>query len=227
MNDGELYKTELYIKKNVCIEGDKNGFNSKIAIEKFKKSVKNMDEKDNNINLDELKKKYIKSNYKLDINKCDTNIIIQISEIQQINKDEARKNLKEKIKAMKKHRTNLDLHKAKTNDNVSDEILKEYIRLKKISKIPVPEPSEILSNPEQYKPILSMVLNNKLVNQIGNNHPYIRYFKLIAEKLNIQPSNLDIQPSNLDIEDDTDMIPKLIGNKLSNNDDDTDDEEEY
>ena len=126
---------------------------------------------------------------------------------------------------MKKHRTNIDLHKAKVDDNVSDDILKEYTRLKKISKVPVPEPSEILSNPEQYKPILSMVLNNKMINQIGHNHPYIRYFKLIAEKLNIQPINLDPPPKIEPLDDAEDEIPILVGNKLSSNDDDTDDEE--
>ena len=221
MSECEI-KSIIYVKKNIYIDGDKNGFNSKMAIEKFKNCIKNMDEKDNNINLEELKK-YIKPKYNLEIikyNTQDAEIIIKISEIPLINNETKRKLLKEKINAMKNHRTNIDIHKAKTSDNVSDEILKEYIKLKKISKVPVPEPSEILSNPEQYKPILSMVLNNGMINQIGNNHPYIRYFKLIAEKLNIKPSNLE--PMN----DNEDVIPKLIPNKLSNNDDDTDDEDE-
>ena len=236
MVDSEKFVQELSdelcnsIKKNVRIDGDKNGFNSKMAIEKFKACVKKMDEKNNNLDLEELKK-YIKSNYKLEIIKYDTkdkDIIIKISEIQVLpvkNQVDTKKLLKEKIKSLSNHRTNIDLHKAKTDENVSDEILKEYTKLKRISKIPVPEPSEIFSNPEQYKPILSMVLNNKMATQIGNNHPYIRYFRLIAEKLNIQPSNLDAQPEPDSSNDIEDKIPTLIGNKLSNNDDDTDDDE--
>ena len=220
-------KTEsnVYVKKNVYIDGDKSGFNSKMAIEKFKNCVKIMDEKDHNLNLEELKKKYIKPNHNLEIikyNTQDAEIIMKISPVLLIDTETKRKLLKEKINALKNHRTNIDIHKAKTSDNVSDEILKEYIRLKKISKMPVPEPSEILSNPEQYRPILSMVLNNGMINQIGNNHPYIRYFKLIAEKLNIQPTNL----GHVNEDDNEDAIPKLIANKISNNDDDTDDEDE-
>ena len=191
-----------YIRKNVCIEGDKNGFNSKIAIDKFKTRIK-----EGNLNLEELQKKYIKVNYKIEIINNDINkIIIKVSEIVSDNK----KLLKEKIKLLTKHRTN-NYNKIKTDDNITDEILKEYTKLKKISKIPVPEPNEIFSNPEQYRPILNMVLNSKMLDQSKMNHPYIKYFKLIAEKLNIQPLKIDKLP--------------LIKNKLSKNDDDTDEED--
>jgi hypothetical protein len=223
----ELCKTSVYVKKNVYIDGDKIGFNSKIAIEKFKNNVKNMDEKNNNLNLEELQKKYIKTSHKLEIIKYDPKdkeIIIKIMETSIVNQKENRKALKEKLRGMTKHRTNIDIHKAKTDENISDEILKEYTKLKKISKIPVPEPSEILSNPEQYKPILNMVLNNKMVNQIGNNHPYIRYFKLIAEKLNLESEDEYVRVPISEHETE-EKIPTLIGNKISNNDDDTDDEE--
>ena len=47
--------------KIVQIEGDKNGFNSKSAIAKFKQEVKT----NNNFDLVELSKKFIKSNYQL------------------------------------------------------------------------------------------------------------------------------------------------------------------
>ena len=66
-------------QKHIFIEGTKDGFNSKIAIEKFKKTLKKMDI-DGNINLDELQKKYIKSNYKLElINNNTSRITINVS----------------------------------------------------------------------------------------------------------------------------------------------------
>jgi hypothetical protein len=197
-------------KKNVCIEGDKSFFNSKIAIEKFKTCVKNMDLTESKLNLDELQKKYIKPGFKLNIIKYDPNDENIIFELSIDNKHEDnRKMLKEKIKSLKKNRTNSDYHKAKQDDNVTDEILKEYNNLKKITKMPVPEPSEILSNPEQFKPLLNMVLNNKMVGQMGTNHPYIKYFRLIADKLNIQQES----------------TPVISANKLSQDDDDTDEED--
>lgn len=213
----ELSNT-IYLTKYVFIEGDKSGFNSKMAIEKFKTCIKKMDETKSELNLIELQKKYIKPEFKLEIIKYDPNnkdIIVKIS----INNkyEENRKVLKEKIKSLKKNRTNSDYYKAKQDENVSDEILKEYNNLRKITKMPVPEPSEILSNPEQYKPILSMVLNNQMVNQMGANHPYIKYFKLIAEKLNIQPEPTPTIATN--------NLSNISVNKLSQNDDDTDEED--
>lgn len=221
----------VYIPKNVCIEGDKNGFNSKMALEKFKTSVKNMDRdiNKNELDLEELKNKYVKSNYILEIIKHDQSnkdIIIKISENnkQQSNTDDTKKKiLKDKLNSMKKNRTNVEYHKAKQNENIPDDILKEYLKLKKVCNMPIPEPGEILSNPEQYKPILSMVLNNKMTSQIGTMHPYIKYFKLIAQKLNIKP--LDI-PSEV-LENIKSEISKseISNNKISNNDDDTDEED--
>jgi hypothetical protein len=216
----ELCQSEIntHIITNICIEGNRDGFNSKMAIEKFKKSIKKMNS--DNLNLDELQKKYVKPTYKLEIIKHlpgDKEIIIKILEIQVpiVSQSDNKKLLKEKIKSMSNHRKNFEIHKAKTDDNVTDEILKEYAKLKKISKIPVPDPSEMLSNPEQYKPILNMVLNNKMLNSLSTNHPYIKYFKLIAEKLNINFS--DKPPENI--------VQNIIGNKISSNDDDTDEED--
>lgn len=223
----------VYIPKNVCIQGDKNGFNSKIAIEKFKSSVKNMDRdiNKNELDLEELKNKYVKSNYILEIIKHDQSnkdIIIKISEnnITKSNTDDTKKQiLKDKLNSMKKNRTNVEYHKAKQNENIPDDILKEYQKLKKVCNMPIPEPGEILSNPDQYKPILSMVLNNKMTSQIGSSHPYIKYFKLIALKLNMKP--LDI-PSEI-IENIKSEIEngklETTKNKISNTDDDTDEED--
>ena len=42
----------------------------------------------------------------------------------------------------------------------------------------------MLVNSEQYRPLL----NNQIINHLGINYPYIRYFKLIFEKLNISVS---------------------------------------
>jgi hypothetical protein len=207
----------VYLPKNVCIEGNKEGFNSKIAIDKFKMSVKKMDKENSKLNLEELQKKYIKPDFKLILINHDTNdknIIINIEKIIE-NKVDTKKLLKEKIRSMEKNRTNLDYHKAKQNENVSDEILKLYNDLKKITKMPVPDPCEMLSHPEQYKPLLKMVLNNQMINKMGATHPYIKYFKLISDKLNFQTENTEQEQVN----------PTIIPNKISTSDDDTDEED--
>jgi hypothetical protein len=125
---------------------------------------------------------------------------------------------------MSNNRTNITYHRAKNDENISDEILKEYLKLKKISHMPVPEPSEIFKNPEEFKPLFNMILNPLMTAKIGTSHPYIKYFKLIADKLNFKPSN--IIPEQPQLQKEQKMSEQIKSNKISNKDDDTDDEDD-
>jgi hypothetical protein len=215
----------VYLPKNILIEGNKDGFNSKMAIEKFKTCVKKMDQESAKLNLEELQNKYIKSEFKLELVKYDhneKNVVFKIllNEKPVENKADTKQLLKEKLKSMKKNRTNSDFHRARQDENVTDEILREYQNLKRMTKMPVPEPSEILSNPDQFRPLLNMVLNNQMVNQMGANHPYIKYFRLISEKLNLQPTTQEETQPALET-----PLTTPAPNKISSKDDDTDEED--
>ena len=186
--------TDPEVTKAIHIEGDKLGFNSKMAIDKFKLAVKS----NNNFNLVELSKKYIKPEYSITlVDSDDTNIRFSIKQLVQklvalhkTKEDEEaiekkRELIRAKINLLKQERTNSGVRKAKQDNNVSDEILNEYTKLKKMIKIPIPEPSEILSKPDEYKPLISMVLGNSMMKQFGSSHPYVKYFKLLADKLGV------------------------------------------
>ena len=225
---------------NVIVEGDKTGFNSKNAVDKFKQAVKSS----NNFDLVELTKKYVKSGFLLEqVEKTDNsfrfmigkeNSEVEKQEPQLSEKDQKRKMLKAKINLMRQDRTNSVYHKAKANDNVPAEILNEYMKLKQISKMPIPEPNEIFAHPEEYKPIISMVLQNSMMQQLGSNHPYVRYFKLIAEKLGVE-TVLPIPTQNFLSEDkikemkdfvkNQEQVVEIKGNEMSK-DDETDSEDE-
>ena len=225
---------------NVIVEGDKTGFNSKNAVDKFKQAVKSS----NNFDLVELTKKYVKSGFLLEqVEKTDNsyrfmigkeNTEVEKQEPQLSEKDQKRKMLKAKINLMRQDRTNSVYHKAKANDNVPAEILNEYMKLKQISKMPIPEPNEIFAHPEEYKPIISMVLQNSMMQQLGSNHPYVRYFKLIAEKLGVE-TVLPIPTQNFLSEDkikemkdfvkNQEQVVEIKGNEMSK-DDETDSEDE-
>jgi len=225
---------------NVIVEGDKTGFNSKNAVDKFKQAVKSS----NNFDLVELTKKYVKSGFLLEqVEKTDNsyrfmigkeNTEVEKQEPQLSEKDQKRKMLKAKINLMRQDRTNSVYHKAKVNDNVPSEILNEYMKLKQISKMPIPEPNEIFAHPEEYKPIISMVLQNSMMQQLGSNHPYVRYFKLIAEKLGVE-TVLPIPTQNFLSEDkikemkdlvkNQEQVVEIKGNEMSK-DDETDSEDE-
>jgi len=170
---------------SVHINGDKSGFNSKAAVDKFKVAVRAVLESNKELNTEELSTRFINSNFSLTLEKKDaTTVHATVAKKQEQTAKDNRELLKAKINLMRKNRTNSDYYKAKSG-NVPDDIMEEYTKLKKMSKMPIPEPSEILEHPEEYKPMLAMVLGNTMMKQLGQTHPYVRYFKLLAEKLGV------------------------------------------
>jgi hypothetical protein len=162
------------------------------------------------------------------------NTEVEKQEPQLNEKEQRRKMLKAKINLMRQDRTNSVYHKAKANDSVPAEILHEYMKLKQMSKMPIPEPNEIFAHPEEYKPIISMVLQNSMMKQLSSNHPYVRYFRLIADKLGVEMV-LPIPTQNFLTEDkmkemkdlvkNQEQVVEIKGNEMSKGDE-TDSEDE-
>jgi hypothetical protein len=203
---------------NVFIDGDKLGFNSKSAIDKFKTEIKN----NTKININEINNKYIKSDYILtETFKNNTDIKFEIIKKIIIPNNDSNDNskkelLRQKIKSIKNNRTS-KITNTISDENIPPDIMKEYNKLLKISHMPtsvqIPNPSEILSDPEKYKPLISMVLNNKMIKQFGASHPYIKYFKLLSEKIN---NNNNIE--NIENIEKIDDIANIVGKDLNDND---------
>ena len=168
-------ESNVKVNNNICvfIDGDKSCFVSKTAIEKFKKIVK-----DSQFKIDDLKdysNRFMKPGFKL-ICYANSNseYKFKICDLPTITTPNPIINQKEKVKRY-------------TNNNISkDEIFREYNKLIKLSKMPIPEPKEVLRNPEEYKPILESVLNNDMMTKLGKNHPYVRYFTLLANKIGVK-----------------------------------------
>lgn len=176
-----------YNKLNVYIDGDRSGFNSKASIEKFKATIK----KSVDFKLeDQALNKFIKPEYKLEM-LDKTNDYIKFNIVKKLdNKTEyenKRALLKDKLKNMYRARTNLGYYKAKNDKNVPDDILTEYKKLSRVSKIPILDPSEVLGNVEKYKPLVSMFISNGVTNKMPSSHPYVKYYKLLAEKIGAEP----------------------------------------
>ncbi len=228
--------------KTVQINGDKNGFNSKSAIDKFKQAVK----ANTNFVLDELSKKFIKPDYHLslvsnsehdylfNITHNDTNTVKTEDKSE---KEKKRELLKAKIYNMSQMRTNAYYQKAKSSSNVPEDILNEYKKLTRVAKMPIPEPSEILANPEQYRPLVSMVLGNSAMKSLPQTHPYIKYFKLLAKKIGAEeklpvPTKNFLNDENIRVPDNFEKMMSMAGpvtdikGNVIINDDDTDSEDE-
>lgn len=215
---------------SVYIDGDKSCFVSKIAVDKFKHTIRSCGT-ENPIDLDVLSSKYIKPEFKLELvnknyNEYKFKIIKKEIPEKISEKTSSRELLRAKLNLMSKTRTNSNYHKAKSSDLVNDEILSEYNKLLKVSKMPIPEPSEILSKPDEYKPIISMVLQNQMIKQLGSTHPYVKYFKLLAKELGISnPTNNNfIEEQELPKIMDSSKLFNIVGNSMSSQNDDTDDE---
>ena len=203
---------------NVFIEGDKLGFNSKVAVEKFKACVKN----DNNVSISVLKEKYIKNEYDLELvekNDIDIKFKLSMHVVKEANKKDL---LKAKLKNMRDSRTNIDIYKAKSNKDIPEDIMEEYLKLKKVINMPIPEPGEILANPEQYRPMISMVMGNDMMKKLGSNHPYTKYFRLLATKLGVETTGLPIPTQDYNELLKSSVIENIKGNVIG--DDETDSE---
>jgi len=166
---------------NIYIDG-KDGFNSKSALMKFKELAKQP-----TFELDQANK-YIKHDYKLSVEeKTDTCIRYKLT-LDTTLKEGKKKMFQSKLKIMHDNRTNINIRNLSLNkDIVPSAISKAYRELMKISKIPVPEPLEILKKPEMHIPLIKDVLKNNMLSNLDSNHPYCKYFMLLAQHMNIQP----------------------------------------
>jgi hypothetical protein len=237
MTDVQVSKTVPSLSPlgpKVQINGDKNGFNSKSAVDKFKQVVKS----DSNFDLAELSKKFIKNNYQLELeNNSNNQYVFNIKQVsselssQEPNIKNKNKHelLRAKIHNMNQMRTNGYYQKAKSSSDVPPDILAEYKKLIKVSKMPIPEPSEILANPEQYKPIISMVLGNSMMKSLPQSHPYIKYFKLLAKQLGaeeILPVPTKDFSNNTELPNNLEQIMKMSGPRTISKDENTDSEDD-
>lgn len=206
---------EAQTVKTVQIDGYKNYFNSKTALDKFKQAVKS----NNNFDLLELSKRFVREGYQLELVSSSEsgykfNVKQQVEDKPKT--DKRRDILRAKIYNMSQMRTNAFYQKAKSSSNVPEDILSEYKKLIKISKVPIPEPSEILDNPDQYKPIVSMVLGNSMMKTLPQSHPYVKYFKLLAKQLGAEeplpvPTKNFLGDQNMQIPNNLEQMINMAG----------------
>lgn len=220
----------------IVIDGTKEAFLSKNAVDKFKTYVKT---NFNNLNMEELHNKYIKKEYRLDLTtNTDEQAVFKVIDLVENQKEENKKMLRAKLKLLTGR---ANVYNNRANSDIPDEILREYTKLKSMSKVPIPEPSEIFAKPDEFKPMIKLVLKNSMINKLGSKHPYVRYFTLLAQHLNISSDDDDdilntnniqptqttqtIQPTQLP--NNIEELMKQAGTMESSlNDEDTDTEED-
>ena len=216
---------------NVFVEGDNNGFNSQNAKFKFKQFIKQHLNtsfvKGQNVgNLESLCSKFIKSDYELKFTSYkDGNITVKLTKKPELRNDNITKKdmLKSKIKMLSDKRTNVNYYKAKAS-NVPDDLLDVYKKASKECNIPIPEPGEIMKNPEQYKMLVQLMLSNPEFKTM-NSSSYFKYFKMLGDLLGIKPES-ESKSEPLANSNDNNILTNISDVKGTTTSKDTDTEDE-
>ena len=200
---------------NIFIEGDRNLFVSKSAVDNFKKTVKSTYNTET-FNKDGLAK-YLKDGYKFKMDVYNSDLKFTIIEKDKNIKTIKLQELREKIKMKTRARTNY--HVKQSKGLVPQEIVDLYTKLTKNYNVPIPSPYEIFEKPEEHKGVIKMVLGNQMMKSLPKSHPYVKYFTLIAqaigvdENTQIEESDMPIFPENVTANG---VVDKLDFSKVDN-----------
>ena len=185
---------------NVLIEGDRNIFISKAAVDRFKKDVRTT--KPDMIDV----KKYLQEGYTFtfDRNAPEGTVsakIITLAEEEAINRAdilaEKRKNLKSRLKNAQTARSQTPKQKlASLKRSVPEKLFNAYFSLISKYQLPgIPAPDEVINNVDKYRTQIATIMgtignvsdNNAVSNEIKH------YFNTLGEYLSIEPMNLTPQ----------------------------------
>lgn len=182
---------------SVHIEGDKSYFSSKMAVDRFKRDLKNNDSEKL------VKNDYFIPNHSYEIlSQTDTEIKVKLVALDSAtsnnvtsvsNSVNSKDALKQKLQSMKNSRTSQSNIKSTMKDKVPSEILDAYFELMKVDKLRAsthPKPDEVISNPEQYRPVIQKTVASFAALKINN--PVTNYYRLLAKHLGI--NNTPTQP---------------------------------
>lgn len=167
---------------SVIINGDKTQFKSKNAINRFKKDLKN-----SNLKVELNHRDYFNEGYFYNMEKKGNDLNVSIITEQQYDKIK----LKEKLRN-RTTRTNLPRRSeiSKIRKSVPKNVLKSYQDLMTTFNMPIPSPLEIMENPDMYKQLIQMYASGlNLTADAKANIKMTKYFKSLANMLNIEPLN--------------------------------------
>lgn len=204
---------------SVIIDGDKDNFLSKNAINRFKTDIKKCDVK--KISIED--GKYLKQGYVFNINFKDNTFYSNIISLEEHMKIERRKMLKNKLKKSSYQRSKNvknDINSLKRT--VPDKLFKSYMNLlKQYGSENIPSPDEVIQNPEKFKQQISLIMgkNGMVSNNTNVNNAIKKYFNDLGNYTGVEPAqftennNTQSEQQNLNVEVDTedeDEAPDLI-----------------
>lgn len=186
-------------------------FNSKNALQNFKRDVRNFlaDDHTKTLNLSDLSNKYIKKDALVSIKEQTKDLIrfsisiyptqtetTQSTSPPSSSLDVLKQTLKQRLKMNNCVRSNRQyafqtkesskLTKDEKEKKLDNDIIIEYSKIVRMFKFAsnIPSPKDIFAKPSEYKEAVNFVMNdsNGMMSKLPPHHPYVRYFTLLKEK---------------------------------------------
>jgi hypothetical protein len=159
--------------KNVFLNGNRDTFLSKGAIERFKADARSNSLKSSSA--------YFKEGWHYTISEStDTNIMVNINvDMFEKNPLQQKQKFHEKLNAMKKDRQNKTQIALRLKKTVPQEIIDAYIDAKKSLSINFLDPYDVITYPKKYQNDIQAIVQSTL--HLSN--PYTTYYRLLDKHL--------------------------------------------
>lgn len=170
---------------SVIITGDRSVFLTKNAVNRFKKDVREMS-KYNDIEHN----KYVLPEYRFIVNKNKDTINVNIVTEIEFNKLQLRKNLRNRLRRDNKMRSSQ--MKEELNSIKRTVPKKLFNSFRSVANNGVPNPADVINNPDRYKQQISMMMSDM------NKNPAMRkYFTELGNYMGIEGMNFELNQEAL------------------------------
>ena len=176
---------------SVLIEGDRNIFVSKSAIDRFKNDVKTT--KPDMID----SSKYLKEGYSFKITQDNNNFTVKIISTQEELLENKRAELRNKLRRAQRNRTGEQFKElGSMKRTIPDKLFKSYMNLVKNYNLPnIPSPIDVINNTQHYKNQISTIMGTLGSVSIDSNmnNAIKNYFNTLGKFMGIEPMNFNLE----------------------------------
>ena len=201
---------------SVVINGDREHFVSKMAVNRLKRDLRALQEEGT---IDPTK--YLKAGYIFDIKKEENNYQVHIIDEAERSKELRKKMLRERLRNAKDNRSGKTKQKLNSLKRcIPKKIFQSYQNLVKQFNFNIPSPDEVINDPSKFTSQISAITGNmgRVSNDDRANIAIKKYFNSLGDFLGIEPMNINLRQDNTQTQ--------LSNIELSNQDADTEDEDE-
>lgn len=202
---------------SIYINGDRSVFLSKNSINRLKKDIRTMGDP---TKIDS--SNYVNDSHLLSVKvDDDDNITVNIVSMEQYNRDEKKRKLRQMIRNSQKQRSGEMTQKMKSmKRTVPKNLFNSYRKAMAGFNFPLPSPSDVINDPEKFKNQISLMMSQmgRVSNDVNASGAIKNYFKQLGDYLGIEPAQMNMNPEPVvravpdgnETEDEDDEVPQLV-----------------